>query len=94
MFPIISSTAADASETPRDCDSIMCSSDSMFDAISFTAPAVWFTDWFWPSICLRIESMFAIICVIDVAVSLTLAVMSSPTEPSVEFDDFRFAIID
>ena len=50
----------------------MLSREEMFDAISFTAPAVWLTLWLCPDICLCMLSMLARISVIALAVSCVL----------------------
>ena len=93
MFPIISSTAAEAWVTPDDWPSIIRSRDSMLDAIWFTAAAVWSTLLVWFPIWPRMLCMLAMIWVIEAAVSCALSCIETPAPPRFLLESFICAII-
>ena len=88
MLPIISSTAAEASVTPRAWTSTICFIEPILEIISFTALAVWSTlrdcaEMLFPTL-----SILARICVIEETVSWVLSLRFWPAFTRVSFDCF------
>ena len=93
MFPIISSTAAEAWVTLAAWDSIILSRESIFELISFTAPAVSSTASTWFRIWPFTLSIFAMISVIEAVASCVLSCKPLSTTTRFSFDFWRLRTI-